>query len=71
MRPTSSIRECIDPTPSDGVSMKTYLYSMLGLATLALAVTAGVWVVSELNLTPSVTGTDANTILQQNEMLRQ
>ena len=50
--------------------MKTYLYSMLGLVTLACLVTGGVWVVNELNLTPSVTGTDANRIMIENSLLR-
>ena len=34
-------------------------------------VATGVVIVQSLGLTPSVTGSDANTILQQNELLRQ
>lgn len=41
------------------------------IASVVVCTATGVVVVQSLGLTPSVTGSDANTILQQNEMLRQ
>ena len=41
------------------------------IASVVVCAATGVVIVQSLGLTPSVTGSDGNTILQQNEMLRQ